>query len=298
MPRNVRLKPAKTFSRIPAILRDYERKPAEVIPRWTPRLWNAKRRIKTSRGLGRLPQSTKEIDWRSRVSNDIAKYIDQHIDPFIVHKVTTVDTWANESSSRPQQGTSPEIPAETMSTSEQTIETPTETIRKPAKGRDRATRYQRKVVVDNDELKHLNLEQRDQAIAASHKLRNIKHRILTNPVKFFSKPENVPLAHRKQVYLPNFSITLIRTPKYGPYFAHFEVPLWFNKLDMRNYLQNVYNVDVVHVRSAILQGKLERTTPTKPSTQGRIYREKNRKRMTVQLVEPFEYPAPPEDYAE
>jgi len=72
------------------------------------------------------------------------------------------------------------------------------------------------------------------------------------------------------------------------------VPLNINKLDLRDYLKNVYNVDVYNVRSFIVQQKLQRTRPASPGTVD-YWRPRAIKKMTVELVKPFVYPAEPED---
>lgn len=119
--------------------------------------------------------------------------------------------------------------------------------------------------------------------------------LLRSPAHYFSRPQNVPVNLREQVYFPNFSVVLRRQAIYGPYYAQFEVPLWFSKLDLKSYLKQVYNVDVVHIRSYTTPALVARRTPGNPYTYGSMYRKKSKKRMTVQLVEPFEWPVRPED---
>ena len=94
---------------------------------------------------------------------------------------------------------------------------------------------------------------------------------------------------------PKFSITLLRTPHLSPYYAVFQVPLRFNKLDMKSYLKELYDVDVVHIRSYTRQPKLERKESPRPNTVGGLYRPKSQKRMTAQLVDPFVWPKEIED---
>lgn len=122
-----------------------------------------------------------------------------------------------------------------------------------------------------------------------------QRQLLQSPAHYFSRPQNVPVNLREQVYFPNFSIALRRQAIYGPYYAQFEVPLWFSKLDLKGYLKQVYNVDVVHIRSYTTPAIVARKTPGNPYTYGAMYRLKSKKRMTVQLVEPFEWPVKPED---
>lgn len=82
----------------------------------------------------------------------------------------------------------------------------------------------------------------------------------------------------------------MRTPNLPPRYAAFDVPLEFNKLDMKSYLKELYNVDVVHIRSVVIQSKVERKRGLSPTTAGPLFRPKSKKKMTVQLVEPFVWP--------
>ncbi|EPS32559.1 hypothetical protein PDE_07519 [Penicillium oxalicum 114-2] len=104
----------------------------------------------------------------------------------------------------------------------------------------------------------------------------------------------VPPSQRKQVFLPEFVIALARTPFLSPRYAQFRVPLNFNKLDLRDYLQNAYNVGVVSVRSYIEQQPITRMTRDGRNI-GAWRRPKAQKRMTVELREPFVYPEEPKD---
>ncbi|KAI1083493.1 ribosomal protein L23-domain-containing protein [Whalleya microplaca] len=97
----------------------------------------------------------------------------------------------------------------------------------------------------------------------------------------------------KQVFLPDHIITFLR-PKDArtPQFATFKVPLTFNKLDMRDYLLHAYNVQVTAVRSQLRQQK-----PRRSKFHHRIFRPPPIKSMTVELVQPFVWPAAPADLA-
>lgn len=88
----------------------------------------------------------------------------------------------------------------------------------------------------------------------------------------------------------NDSVILLRTPNLSPQFASFEVPLRFNKLDMRDYLQSVYNVDVLQVRSYIHQTRDKEVRTLSKFGPPRLSRVPNIKKMTVQLVNPFVWP--------
>ncbi|KAL2853692.1 hypothetical protein BJX68DRAFT_265154 [Aspergillus pseudodeflectus] len=98
---------------------------------------------------------------------------------------------------------------------------------------------------------------------------------------------SAPLSMRKQVYLPNFTIALIRTPFLPPRFASFYVPLNFNKLDLRDYLQRLYGVGVLRIRSYVEQMKVTRMKRN-GNGYGQLRRPQSKKRMTVEMKEPWE----------
>ncbi|KAF3767597.1 hypothetical protein M406DRAFT_338336 [Cryphonectria parasitica EP155] len=97
---------------------------------------------------------------------------------------------------------------------------------------------------------------------------------------------------QKQVYLPNHIITFLR-PKEGqsPTTATFQVPLTFNKLDFRDYLYNVYDVEVNSVRSFINQKRPQQRSLG--GMGGRWYRPRSQKLMIVDLKKPFVWPERP-----
>ncbi|KAL6238629.1 hypothetical protein BDW75DRAFT_201209 [Aspergillus navahoensis] len=118
--------------------------------------------------------------------------------------------------------------------------------------------------------------------------------------KFPRKPADwvgpgAPLSQRKQVYLPNFTVALVRTPFLPPRYASFYVPLTFNKLDMRDYLQRLYGVGVLSIRSYVEQQKVTRLRSMGRYGYGKLRRPRSRKRMTVEMKEPFVWPEVPED---
>jgi large subunit ribosomal protein L23 len=82
----------------------------------------------------------------------------------------------------------------------------------------------------------------------------------------------------------------MRTSHLGPRYAVFSVPLHFNKLDMRDYLKSVYNVDVLHVRSTIIQAKINTKRTLSKTSNGYYVRSASQKKMTVLLAKPFVYP--------
>lgn len=122
--------------------------------------------------------------------------------------------------------------------------------------------------------------------------------LLKSPARYFSRPHRVPPEQRKQVYFPDFSVTLIRTPHNPPSFASFRVPLWFSKLDLKDYLSSLYGVEVVHIRSYVMPNKVLRMDPLRKGAPGKLYRPKAKKKMTVQLVEPFIWPEQVTDFEE
>jgi len=119
--------------------------------------------------------------------------------------------------------------------------------------------------------------------------------LLKSPSRYFSRPHNVPPSLRNQVYFPRFTVVLRRNQRLGPYYAQFSVPLPMSKIDMKSYLKEVYNVDVVHIRSNIIAGRVLRKRGANPFSQGPKHRGESYKRMTVQLVEPFTWPVNPRD---
>ncbi|EKD17452.1 mitochondrial 54S ribosomal protein uL23m [Drepanopeziza brunnea f. sp. 'multigermtubi'] len=101
----------------------------------------------------------------------------------------------------------------------------------------------------------------------------------------------------KEIYLPNFTLTLLRTPELPPTTASFEVPLNLNKLDIRDYLWNVYGVQVLGVRSYIQQQKVRQDKPgAQRVAQRKWYRPRAIKRMLVEMEKPFVWPAEPENF--
>ena len=78
----------------------------------------------------------------------------------------------------------------------------------------------------------------------------------------------------------------MRTSHLGSRYAAFDVPLHFSKLDLRAYLKDVYNVDVLHIRSVVIQSKIDRLK----GGRGMWFRRASSKKMTVQLAKPFVYP--------
>ncbi|KAH0612705.1 uncharacterized protein H6S33_009085 [Morchella sextelata] len=99
----------------------------------------------------------------------------------------------------------------------------------------------------------------------------------------------------KQVFLPNFSIGLLRKPHLPPNFVQFIVPLNLNKLDLKDYLYHAYGVECLSVRSYIEQQKIQYAKPHLMNKRLEWYRPRAIKKMTVELKEPFIYPEAPEN---
>ncbi|CAG4935238.1 unnamed protein product [Colias eurytheme] len=62
-----------------------------------------------------------------------------------------------------------------------------------------------------------------------------------------------------RVFLPNFWMKLVRPlPKQQPNIVHFKCSMEMTKYDIRNYLEKIYNVPVVDVRTKITLGKFKK----------------------------------------
>ncbi len=96
---------------------------------------------------------------------------------------------------------------------------------------------------------------------------------------------------------PGHIISLVPPGKIqSPNFVSFHVPLTFNKLDLRDYLYHVYDVEVRAVRSWIYQpAPRQRYEPQNGPARGPWYRPRPKKMMTVELVKPFVMPQEPAD---
>ncbi|RPA87118.1 hypothetical protein BJ508DRAFT_357569 [Ascobolus immersus RN42] len=90
----------------------------------------------------------------------------------------------------------------------------------------------------------------------------------------------------QKIYLPKFTIAMLRTEGLAPNYAHFQVPLNITKLDMKDYLYHLYNTEVVSIRSYVLG------VPRSPKhIRGPVELNKRfKKRMIVELKSPFVYP--------
>jgi large subunit ribosomal protein L23 len=94
-------------------------------------------------------------------------------------------------------------------------------------------------------------------------------------------------------FSPEFVIALIRTPHLPPRFAQFYVPLEFNKMDMRDYMKRAYGIKVLAVRSFVEQQKVTRERKFGKPGYGPLRRPKSKKKMTIEMTQPFTWPEPP-----
>ncbi|OAL50661.1 hypothetical protein IQ07DRAFT_621385 [Pyrenochaeta sp. DS3sAY3a] len=90
----------------------------------------------------------------------------------------------------------------------------------------------------------------------------------------------------KKIYLPKFTVALVRTPGLSPYHARFLVPLDFSKYDLRDYLYHAYNVRCFNIRSYVKQMPV-RDTREQPR---HFFRPDSKKYMTVEMEQPFVWP--------
>ncbi|TLS28876.1 hypothetical protein PpBr36_01009 [Pyricularia pennisetigena] len=100
----------------------------------------------------------------------------------------------------------------------------------------------------------------------------------------------------KQVFLPTALVTYLPSQR-DPNFARFQVPMTFNKLDLRDYLYHCYNVEVRSVRSFIQQSPIKSSDGVingRPK-QSKKMRPQSKKFMIVELVKPFMPPSTPQD---
>ncbi|KAL0633310.1 mitochondrial 54S ribosomal protein YmL41 [Maublancomyces gigas] len=99
----------------------------------------------------------------------------------------------------------------------------------------------------------------------------------------------------KSVFLPSFTLAMVRTTHLPPNFVQFIVPLNINKLDLKDYLHHAYGVECLSVRSYIEQQKIMQTKRHLGERHVEWYRPRAIKKMTVELAEPFIYPEEPTD---
>lgn len=71
-----------------------------------------------------------------------------------------------------------------------------------------------------------------------------------------------------------------------PKLVAFRVPMKLNKIQIRNYLEELYKVEIEKVHTLIYLGKQKMDPQT-----GRRYKLPDYKKAYVRLVQPFEYPS-------
>ncbi|KDR17034.1 putative 39S ribosomal protein L23, mitochondrial, partial [Zootermopsis nevadensis] len=63
---------------------------------------------------------------------------------------------------------------------------------------------------------------------------------------------------QQRVFLPNFWLKLVRpSHKFPPNVVQFIVSIQMTKYDIRNYLEKIYKIPVVNVRTVVTMGKTE-----------------------------------------
>ncbi|KAA6407659.1 MAG: hypothetical protein FRX48_08497 [Lasallia pustulata] len=103
-----------------------------------------------------------------------------------------------------------------------------------------------------------------------------------------------PPKGQKQIFLPAFTLTLLRTPNLPATMASFLVPLNLNKLDLKDYLYHAYALRVLSVRSYIQQQRVQADRPSKTlAAPRRWFRPRAVKKMTVEMERAFVWPAAP-----
>ncbi|CAH0399418.1 unnamed protein product [Chilo suppressalis] len=91
-----------------------------------------------------------------------------------------------------------------------------------------------------------------------------------------------------RVFLPNFWMKLIRpTPKQLKNIVHFQCSMEMTKCDIKNYLEKIYNIPVIDVRTKITMGKFK-----KEVGKGYVIKDDDRKIAFVTLPKnmSFEFP--------
>lgn len=100
----------------------------------------------------------------------------------------------------------------------------------------------------------------------------------------------------REIFLPYFVVAMIKTSM-PPNYAKFLVPLTFNKLDLRDYLYNVYGVSCFNIRVYVEQQRARIGKPVPFGERRMWFRPRARKFMTVELDKPFVWPDAPENTA-
>lgn len=91
---------------------------------------------------------------------------------------------------------------------------------------------------------------------------------------------------KREVWFPKEQVILVRpNAKLTPYQASFLTPLHMNKMELRDYLYNLYGLRALNVRSVVFPGAFERENPARPR-----YRKRMIKKMTIEMEQPFVWP--------
>ncbi|KAF2460872.1 hypothetical protein BDY21DRAFT_333670 [Lineolata rhizophorae] len=122
--------------------------------------------------------------------------------------------------------------------------------------------------------------------------------LLTNNIN--AKPIVAPHFRfgRKPIYLPNFDVTLLRTKHLPVTQAKFQVPLFFSKLDLRDYLYNCYGVRAINIRSYVKYRRVQLGRSDRSSRHERAtwIRPRPHKFMFIDMDRPFVWPDEPTDF--
>lgn len=91
-----------------------------------------------------------------------------------------------------------------------------------------------------------------------------------------------------RIFLPNFWMKLVKpAEKQPPNVVQFKVPLAMTNHDIRNYLEKIYGVRVMHVASELEDGRIKRGWPHGPLTKEDDFR---RAFVTISREDHFEFP--------
>ncbi|KAJ3054654.1 hypothetical protein HK097_001210 [Rhizophlyctis rosea] len=92
-------------------------------------------------------------------------------------------------------------------------------------------------------------------------------------------------------YFPNFVVQLLRS-NLPPHQAAFRVPTFLNKIDIRSFLSQTYNIQITDVRTMVYLGR-EYVAKHRVSA-ARKTRLPSWKKAIVTMEEDFKFPPPPE----
>ncbi|XP_075979627.1 mitochondrial ribosomal protein L23 [Anticarsia gemmatalis] len=91
-----------------------------------------------------------------------------------------------------------------------------------------------------------------------------------------------------RVFLPNFWMKLVRPQgRQLPNIVHFECSMEMTKFDIKNYLEKIYNIPVVDVRTRIYMGKFRRDVG-----KGFVYKDDDVKSAVITLPKDMKFTFP------